>query len=185
MLFEAPQAWEKWLVSESTASGVWLKIAKKASGKTSVSYAEALDVALCYGWIDGQKLSYDEQYFLQKFTPRRTKSLWSKRNVAKVDELIKSGKMQTAGLAEIEAAKQDGRWGRAYESSRNMAVPADFQRALDRSPAAKAFFQSLNKTNSYAFLWQVETARPRRARRGLKSLSTYFQGEKNFGKLLP
>src|SRR5437588_7319387 len=111
MLFESQQHWEEWLKEHHTDSpGVWVQIAKKDSGQTSVSYAEALDVALCYGWIDGQKQSYDEQFFLQKFTPRRRKSIWSKINREKVAKLIEQGKMQAAGLKEIEAAKQDGRW---------------------------------------------------------------------------
>lgn len=160
VLFEQPVDWEQWLAAHyEQPDGLWLKIAKKTSGQVSVTYGEALEVALCYGWIDGQKQSYDEQYFLQKFTPRRPRSVWSKVNVEKAEALIAAGKMQPAGLAQVEAAKADGRWAAAYESARTMEVPADFQAALDASPQAKAFWATLNKTNTYAMLWRLATAK--------------------------
>ena len=160
LLFVTPHEWRDWLEdNHGQPQGVWLKHAKKASGQKSVSYQEALEEALCYGWIDGQKQSYDTDYFLQKFTPRRPKSVWSKVNVDKVAALIVSGKMQPAGLAAVESAKQDGRWEAAYDSSSSMTVPEDFQAALDQNPRAKQFFATLNKANVYAYCWRVQTAK--------------------------
>jgi len=160
LLFADQQAWATWLAeNHTTSTGLWLQLAKKASGLTSVSYAEALDVALCYGWIDGQKQSYDEDSWLQKFTPRGTKSIWSKINREKIAQLIERGLMQLAGLAAVESAKQDGRWEAAYDSARTMTVPADFQAALDQSAPAAAFFATLNSANRYAVLWRIQTAK--------------------------
>ena len=165
LLFETQTDWEVWIRKHvGDEIGLWLKIAKKASGKVSVNYSEALDVALCYGWIDGQKRSYDEQYFLQKFTPRRSKSLWSKINVEKIAVLEAAGRMKPAGLAAVAAAKADGRWEQAYSSPRTSVVPEDFQMALDANPKAEAFFATLNKTNRYAVLWRVQTTRTPAAR---------------------
>ncbi|HSI20365.1 MAG TPA: YdeI/OmpD-associated family protein [Verrucomicrobiae bacterium] len=159
-LFETPKDWESWLnENHPEPTGLWLKIAKKASGKRSVSYLEALDVALCFGWIDGQKQSYDAEYFLQKFTPRRAKSTWSKVNVENIARLTAAGLMQAPGLAAVEAAKADGRWDQAYDSSRTMEMPEEFRLALDAHPKAKAFFSTLNKANTYAILWRVQTAK--------------------------
>jgi len=126
---------------------------------------EALDVALCYGWIDGQGKPYDEAYYLQKFTPRRPKSLWSGVNVKKVEALIEAGRMRQPGLKEIEAAKADGRWNLAYESQKNATVPPDFTAALDQTQLAKSFFESLNKTDRYAFIWRITTAKNPEMRR--------------------
>src|SRR5688572_9910969 len=138
MFFSSQKEWETWLASNHAKSdGIWMKFAKKASGVTSTNYAEALDVALCYGWIDGQAKSIDDTYYLQKFTPRRAKSIWSKRNVGKVAELIAAGKMKPSGLAAIEAAKADGRWEQAYDSPKNSTMPDDFQAVLDKNPKAK------------------------------------------------
>jgi uncharacterized protein YdeI (YjbR/CyaY-like superfamily) len=158
--FASQSKWADWLAKQHDKSaGVWLKLAKKDSGIPTVTYAEALDIALCYGWIDGQKNSFDEKYFLQKFTPRRPKSIWSKINVEKVERLIASGQMKPAGLKAIEAAKADGRWEQAYASQKNISVPEDFQSALDRNKKAKAFFETLNGTNRYSFLFRIETAK--------------------------
>ena len=158
--FETQNDWDNWLAENHPKSnGVWLKIAKKGKGVTSVNYAEALDVAICYGWIDGQKQKFDDQFFLQKFTPRRPRSLWSKINREKVENLIAAGKMKPAGMAEIDAAKADGRWDAAYDSSGNMTVPEELQAALDANPTANAFFETLNKTNRYSFCFRVQTAR--------------------------
>lgn len=158
--FASASLWEEWLLSHHTEQdGVWLKLAKKASGVASVTYAEALEVALCYGWIDGQKKSYDGSYFLQKFTPRRPNSLWSKINISKVTELIAAGRMQPAGLAEIEAAKQDGRWEAAYDSAKNMVIPEDLLQALEENKPAQAFFNTLNQANVYAITWRLQTAK--------------------------
>src|SRR5437773_62553 len=135
LFFITPNQWEDWLEkNHAQTEGVWLKFAKKASGITSVNYDEALDAALCYGWIDGLVNKFDESYYLQKFTPRRSKSTWSKRNIGKVEELIKQGKMQPSGLAAIEAAKKDGRWEQAYDSPSNMAMPEDFKEVLKKHP---------------------------------------------------
>lgn len=160
LLFKSQDDWRRWLDKNySQPQGIWLKIAKKDSGITSISYGEALEEALSYGWIDGQLQRYDQQYYLQKFTPRRPKSIWSKVNIAKSARLIAAGKMQPAGLAAITQAKQNGEWDLAYDSSSNMSVPADFQAALDKNPQAKDFFLTLNKANIYAFNWRVQTAK--------------------------
>lgn len=160
LLFATQGEWEAWLHEHHVASkGVWLRHAKKASGIQSVSYAEALDVALCYGWIDGQKKSYDESSWLQKWTPRGLKSVWSKVNCDKIQQLIASERMQAAGIAAVDAAKRDGRWEAAYDSPSQASVPDDFQAALDNNPTASAFFATLNKRNRYAILWRIQTAK--------------------------
>src|SRR5260221_14599046 len=144
MLFESPEQWEKWLKEHhATSSGLRLQIAKKGGDKPTVSYAEALDIALCYGWIDGQKGALDDQFWLQKFTPRRPKSVWSKINTQKATDLIAQGRMKIAGLKEVDAAKQDGRWDAAYESQRNAQMPEDFQVELENNPKAKEFFATI------------------------------------------
>jgi uncharacterized protein YdeI (YjbR/CyaY-like superfamily) len=158
--FATWQDWDNWLAEHHTdTGGIWLKIAKKESGFASVSYAEALDSALCYGWIDGQKASFDDQYWLQKFTPRRPKSMWSKINCDKVAVLIEAGRMQPAGLRQIELAKADGRWDAAYSSQSKITIPDDFQQALDNNPPAKEFFNTLNSANRYAVLYRIQTAK--------------------------
>lgn len=160
LLFPSQKDWHIWLEANHTQpQGVWLKHAKKSSGRESVSYQEALEEALCYGWIDSQKQTYDSDYYLQKFTPRGPRSVWSKINVAKAESLIKMGKMQPAGLAAVTMAKQDGRWEAAYDSPSSSTVPEDFQAALDKNPEAKQFFETLNKVNVYAFCWRVQTAK--------------------------
>lgn len=153
-------AWERWLERHPQSSGVWLKIAKKDAGIPSVTYAEALDVALCHGWIDGQKKGFDAQFFLQRFTPRRARSTWSKINVAKIDVLTAAGRMRPAGLREVEAAKADGRWDAAYDGARSMDVPPELAKALAlaKNRKAKVFFDALDKTNRYAVCWRVQTA---------------------------
>ncbi|MBK9926723.1 MAG: YdeI/OmpD-associated family protein [Anaerolineales bacterium] len=160
LLFESKKKFTDWLAKNyDKSAGLWLKIAKKAAGISTVTYAEALDVALCYGWIDGQKGSFDEQYFLQKFTPRRPKSIWSKINVGHVERLIASGEMKPAGLKAVEAAKQDGRWDAAYASQKNIEVPTDFQSALNKNKKAKAFFETLTGSKRYSFLFRITTAK--------------------------
>ena len=164
--FASASSWEQWLARNHTRrDGVWIKVAKKATGIASVTHDEALDVALCYGWIDGQRKPGDSKYFLQKFTPRRRKSLWSKRNIEKIAQLTAARRMRPAGLAEVEAARADGRWQAAYDSPRNMVVPDDFLRALKESTRAEAFFQTLNKTNVYAIAWRLTTARTPKTRK--------------------
>ena len=160
MLFEDQAAWAAWLEqNHADAPGLWLQHAKKAADLTSVGYADALDVALCYGWIDGQKKSYDDSSWLQKWTPRGRKSIWSKINREKALKLIERGDMQPAGLAEVERAKQDGRWEAAYDSHSTATVPGDLQAALDSNADASAFFATLNSTNRYAILFRIQTAK--------------------------
>jgi uncharacterized protein YdeI (YjbR/CyaY-like superfamily) len=159
--FADADAWEAWLVANADAKGVWLKIAKKDSGHATVTYAEALDVALCHGWIDGQKRGFDAAWFLQRFTPRRAKSLWSKINVGHVERLVAAGRMRDGGLREVEAAKADGRWDAAYDGGRSMEVPPELAKALSlaKHRKAKAFFETLNAANRYAVCWRVQTAK--------------------------
>jgi uncharacterized protein YdeI (YjbR/CyaY-like superfamily) len=160
LTFASQAKWADWLAKQhDKSSGVWMKLAKKDSGISSVTIVEALDVALCYGWIDGQRDSFDEKYYLQKYTPRRPKSLWSKINVEKVERLIKSGQMKPAGFKAIEAAKADGRWANAYDGQRNMSVPEDLQKALDKNKKAKACFATLNSVNRYAILFRIHNAK--------------------------
>ena len=159
LLFETKEEFAKWLEQHHAAErGVWLRLARAASKLASIDHAQALDVALCYGWIDGQAKKYDSDSWLQKFTPRRKRSVWSKRNQENVDRLIASGEMRPAGLAAIEAAKADGRWQRAYDSPGNATVPEDFQAALDRNRKAKAFFETLKGANRYSILHRIQTA---------------------------
>jgi uncharacterized protein YdeI (YjbR/CyaY-like superfamily) len=158
--FAAVPLWEQWLSAHhAQAAGVWIKMAKKASVIPSVTHDEALDVALCYGWIDGQRKTYDSEFFLQKFSPRRPRSLWSKRNINKVAELIAAQRMQPTGLAEVEAAQQDGRWAAAYDSPKDMVVPEDFLQALRANTEAQAFFETLNRTQVYSIAWRLATAK--------------------------
>jgi len=166
--FASAAAWEAWLDAEhARADGVWLKIAKRDSGIATVTYAQALDVALCFGWIDGQKRGFDATWFLQRFTPRKRGSRWSKINVGHVERLIAAGRMRPAGLVQVEAARADGRWEAAYDGQRSAAVPPDLQAALDANPAAAAFFATLRGANRYGILYRVQEAkRPEtRARR--------------------
>lgn len=160
LLFANQKAWAAWLAKNHAGSaGVCLRIAKKGGGVKSVSYAEALETALCYGWIDGQKQSYDDSTWLQKFTPRGAKSIWSKINREKAEQLLASGKMKGAGRKAIERAKQDGRWDKAYESQRTASIPADLQAELDNHPRAAEFFATLNSVNRYAILFRIHTAK--------------------------
>jgi len=158
-LFKSAKAFETWLKQHhATSPGLWLKIAKRRADEASVTYLEAVEIALCWGWIDGQKKGLDEQYFLQRFTPRRARSVWSRVNVDKVAALIEAGRMKAPGLAQVEAAKADGRWARAYDGARTSVVPEDLTAALDATPAAKAFFSTINAANRYAILWRIQTA---------------------------
>jgi uncharacterized protein YdeI (YjbR/CyaY-like superfamily) len=151
---------ETWLEQHGEDSnGVWLKFAKKASGIQSVVYAEALEVALCHGWIDGQAKSLDDDHYLQRFTPRRPRSKWSKINRGHVERLTAEGHMRPAGLREVERAKTDGRWDAAYDSPTTASVPDDFRQALEAKPAALEFFESLGKTKRYSFLYRVREAK--------------------------
>ncbi len=158
-LFKSAKAFETWLKKHhATSDGLWLQIAKNGAREPSVTYPEAVEIALCWGWIDGQKKSLDDQHFLQRFTPRRARSIWSKINVDKVAALTEAGRIQPPGQAQIDAAKADGRWGKAYDGARTATIPHDLQAALDATPAAKKFFATVNATNRYAVLWRVQTA---------------------------
>ncbi|MGJ7902020.1 YdeI/OmpD-associated family protein [Lysobacter sp. 1R34A] len=183
IVFDDAAAFEQWLLAHPEASGVWLKIAKKGQNAVTVNYEQALDVALCHGWIDGLKRSFDACFFLQRFSPRRPKGLWSKINIGKVERLIAEGRMAAGGLREVEAAKADGRWDAAYDSASKIEVPDDLAKALDRQPKARAFFEQLDKTNRYAVLWRVQTAKKpeTRASRIEKLVAMLARGEKIHG----
>jgi uncharacterized protein YdeI (YjbR/CyaY-like superfamily) len=180
LLFPDQRAWRDWLAEHhATERGVWLRIAKVASGLRSVAIAEALDVALCFGWIDGQRKSSDEESYLQKFTPRGKKSLWSKRNREHIERLTASGEMKPAGFAAVDAAKADGRWDRAYDAPGSATVPSDLQAALDANPEAGAFFDTLKRTARFTILNRIQTAvKPEtRARRIAEFVAMLQRGE--------
>ena len=165
MAFRDAAAFEAWLDANiDQQAGVWLKIAKKGSGIPTLTDAEAVDIGLCYGWISGQRRSCDEVYYLQKYVPRRRRSRWSKVNVAKVEALIAAGRMRPSGLAEVEAAQEDGRWAAAYESQRHATVPSDLAAALAASPRAARAFDALGRTGRYAVILKLVTARTPAAR---------------------
>ena len=160
LAFRSSAGFRKWLsANHRQAEGIWLRIFKKHSGEPSVTYAEALDEALCFGWIDGQKQRGDDASWLQRFTRRRPKSGWSKRNTQHAERLMKGGRMRAAGQAEIDAAKKDGRWAAAYDSPSKATLPEDFLAVLGRNKKAKAFFETLNKANRYAIAYRLQTAK--------------------------
>lgn len=172
-------AFDAWLVAHHDRSdGEWLCLAK--AGNAGLAYDHAVEVALCHGWIDSQKRSFDAEVFLMRFTPRRGRSLWSKINRGKAEGLMAAGRMRPAGLAQVEAARADGRWDAAYDGARNAEVPPDLRAALDALPAAAAFFETLNAANRYAVLWRVQTAvKPEtRARRIAQLVAMLGRGEK-------
>jgi uncharacterized protein YdeI (YjbR/CyaY-like superfamily) len=179
--FDDAAAWEAWLRRHHRGSnGVWLRLARKASSPGALTHAESLDVALCYGWIDGLSKSETSTTWLRKFTPRRARSIWSKVNRDKVQALITAGRMQPAGLAEIERARQDGRWDAAYDSWSTAAVPADLQAALDAEPRARAAFDTLDSRNRYAILFRTHTAKKpeTRAKRIAQFVAMLKKGER-------
>jgi uncharacterized protein YdeI (YjbR/CyaY-like superfamily) len=181
LLFAGPPELEAWLEDRhAEAAGAWLKIAKKGAPEPSVTYAEALELALCFGWIDSQKRGLDATYFLQRFTPRRPRGRWSRINREKAEALIESGAMRPAGLAEVEAARADGRWEAAYAGQRTAAVPEDLQRELDANPAAAATFATLDGANRYAILYRLDDAKKpeTRERRLRKFVSMLERGER-------
>ena len=160
MSFGSTDAWDAWLAAHHADSpGLWLKIAKKGAAGTTISYSEALDVALCHGWIDGQKGRYDDDYWLQRFTPRKPASKWSKINTERAAALTASGRMRPAGLREVERAQADGRWEQAYESQSRITVPEDLARALAANERASAFFATLDSANRYAILYRISAAK--------------------------
>lgn len=178
--FPDAAAFEAWLeANHASAPGVWLRIAKKDAGVATVTYAEALDVALCFGWIDGQRRAHDASWFLQRFTPRRPTSRWSRINTEHAERLTAAGRMRPAGLAQVEAARADGRWAAAYDGQRSATVPPDLQQALDANPPAAAFFATLRGANRYAVIYRVNDAkRPQtRARRIERFVAMLARGE--------
>lgn len=179
--FASRGEWEAWLAEHHAASGgLWLKIAKKSSDIESITYAEALDVALCYGWIDGQADKFDDAYWLQRFTPRRPGSKWSKINRGKAEGLFEGGGMKPAGLREVEKARADGRWDAAYEAQSRATVPDDLRRRLDDNPKASTFFATLDSANRYAILYKIQDAKKpeTRARRIEKYVATLAKRER-------
>lgn len=152
------EEWEAWLASGPDRAGVRLRLRKKASTRPGITYAEALDSALCFGWIDGQAGALDEDYYLQVFTPRRPRSLWSQRNRDHVNRLVAAGRMHAAGVAEVEQAKSDGRWDAAYRQ-KDAPVPDDLQAALDASPKARAQFARLSSQNRFAILFRINSVK--------------------------
>lgn len=164
--FKDSAIWRLWLdENHAKIEGVWLRLYKKSSSVPTVSYAEALDEALCYGWIDGQKKSYDEESYLQKFTPRRVRSMWSKRNIEHIQRLTEQGLMMPAGILEVERAKEDGRWAAAYDTPSEMIIPDEFLAELKKHPVAEKFFATLNKANTYAIAWRLQTAKTEETRK--------------------
>ena len=179
--FASCDAWEAWLEEHHTASdGLWLKLAKKGSGLESVTYDQAVEVALCYGWIDGQVRKFDEDYYLQRFTPRRPRSKWSKVNRKKATELIERGEMKPAGLREVERARADGRWDAAYDAPSTATVPEDLRRELEKNDRAREFFATLDSRNRYAILYHIQDAKKpeTRARRIQKYLAMLSERKK-------
>jgi uncharacterized protein YdeI (YjbR/CyaY-like superfamily) len=181
--FSSSKKWKEWLAMNYATfnNGIWLRIFKKDSGEKTITYDEALDEALCFGWIDGQKKTYDEKSWLQKFTPRRSKSIWSKRNKARVILLIEEKRMQSPGLKEIETAKKDGRWDKAYDSPSQMEIPSDFLAILEKDQQSYEFFKTLNKANIYAIAWRLQTAKTLETRE--KRMKVLLEMMKNRQKL--
>ena len=181
MPFASREAWEAWLEEKHAASdGLWLKIAKKGSGIETVTFAEALDVALCFSWIDSQRAGFDGRFFLQRFTPRKPRSKWSQVNHENVAKLIEAGRMKPAGLREVERAKADGRWDAAYAPHSAATVPDDLRAELEKNVAASEFFETLNSTNRYAILHRIQDAKKpeTRARRIAKYVAMLAEGKK-------
>jgi uncharacterized protein YdeI (YjbR/CyaY-like superfamily) len=179
--FESAEDFEAWLEARHTTSpGIWLKLRKKSPRVSSLDYSQALDVALCFGWIDGQKGAFDDAWWLQRFTPRKRGSRWSKLNCGRVTALIEQGRMRPPGLAEVESAKSDGRWDAAYDGARTAQVPEDLAAALAANPAAAAFFETLNGTNRYAILYRIQAVKKpeTRARRIEQFVAMLAAGQK-------
>jgi uncharacterized protein YdeI (YjbR/CyaY-like superfamily) len=181
VFFASPAEWEEWLEqNHESGGGVWIKMAKKASGIESVRHDEAVDVALCFGWIDGRREALDDTHFLQRFTPRRPRGRWSRINRDKVERMTAEGRMRPAGVAEVERARADGRWDAAYEGQRASKVPEDLRRELEARPRAKEFFDGLDSQSRYAFVYRLGDAkRPEtRARRLEKFVAMLERGER-------
>jgi uncharacterized protein YdeI (YjbR/CyaY-like superfamily) len=172
--FKDAKAWASWLEKNQTAvDGIWMRLAKKASGIESITYPEAVEVALCHGWIDGLKRPESATTWLQRFTPRRPRSIWSQINREKALGLIASGQMKPTGLEEVERAKRDGRWDAAYASPKSATMAPDFEKELNRHPKAKAFFKTISRANSYAIMWRIQTAKKPETR--ARRIATYIE----------
>jgi uncharacterized protein YdeI (YjbR/CyaY-like superfamily) len=179
--FATEDAFGRWLAGHEGSAGLWVKLGKKGAAARTISYAQAVDVALCHGWIDGQKRAMDKQYWLQRFTPRRSRSRWSKLNCAKAEALIGTGRMQAAGLREVAAAQADGRWDAAYPGQAVAAVPEDLQEALDGDAEAAAYFATLDRRNRYAILYRVhEAKRPETRRRRIATFVAMLHEHETF-----
>ena len=179
--FSSQSEWRKWLeLNQDASDGIWLQFYKKGSGVPTVVYARALDEALCFGWIDGQLRRGDENFYLQKFTPRRKRSTWSKRNIEHVARLDSEGKMAPSGLKAVESAKADGRWDNSYDSQSNMTIPEDFLFEVSKDSKVLAFWESLNKVNKFAIVWRIQTAHKEdvRKKRMTSLLAMLDRGEK-------
>lgn len=184
LTFANQEDWEAWLATNGeVVTGVWLRIAKKSARQPTLTYAQALEGAICYGWIDGQKQAESEYHWLQRFTPRTTRSIWSKINKAKAEALISAGRMQPTGLREINRAKQDGRWEAAYSPASTSTVPDDLQQALNRNPKAKRFFATLNSKNRYAILFRIQNLKKAETR--AKKISQFVDMLNNGEKIHP
>jgi uncharacterized protein YdeI (YjbR/CyaY-like superfamily) len=179
--FANQEDWEAWLGSNGeSAAGVWLRIAKKSARQPTITYAQALEGAICHGWIDGQKQAESEDYWLQRFTPRAARSIWSSINKAKAEALMAAGRMRPAGLREVDRAKRDGRWEAAYSSASTSTVPDDLQQALERNPKARRFFATLDSKNRYAILFRIQNVKKAgtRARKIDQFIDMLNKGEK-------
>lgn len=179
--FKSPSLFRKWLIKNHKGNnGFWLRIFEKYSGEKTVSYQDALEEALCFGWIDGQKKTFDEKSWIQKFTPRRPGSVWSKRNTKIIAKLIKEKRIQPSGMEQVKLAKSDGRWEKAYDSSKDMKVPDDFLKEIRKFKKAHAFFMTLNKSNLFAITWRLQTAKKEetRKRRMTAIIEMLKKGEK-------
>jgi uncharacterized protein YdeI (YjbR/CyaY-like superfamily) len=179
--FQLATQWDKWLAkNHSKSNGVWIRLFKKASGVASMNSSDAVDMALCYGWITGQSRPYDEKSWLDRFVPRRPKSIWSKINTKRAEMLIKQGRMKPAGLKQVEEAKRDGRWARAYSPPSSAKLPQDFIKALHKNKKAEAFFKTLNRANIYSVVFRLETAKNEELRRMKISeiIKMFEKGEK-------
>jgi uncharacterized protein YdeI (YjbR/CyaY-like superfamily) len=179
--FESASQWDNWLAkNHSKSNGIWIRLFKKASGVSSVSVSDAVDVALCYGWITGQSRPYDEKSWLDQFVPRRPKSIWSKINTKRAEMLIKQGRMKPAGLKQVEEARRDGRWDRAYSPPSTAKLPQDFIKALRKNKQAEKFFKTLNRANTYSVVFRLETAKNEEQRKMKikKMIKMFERGEK-------
>lgn len=185
VLFETKESWSNWLDEFGNTTGIWVRIAKKKSNIVSVTYQQALEVALCYGWIDGLKKAFDEDTWIQRFSPRKATSLWSKINRDKAEELIAEGKMRSAGFDIIKEAKEKGTWQNAYDSQKNAKVPGYFKTELEKNPEAAEFFKTLDSINRYAIIFRLQTARtPELRAKRLNQFIEMLKREEKIHKLI-